>query len=146
MTPRTHGVEDSAQISGRQLSGRPNKNYEIAFDIDDTITLHPEFFSLSSKALVDAGHEVLIVTFRTDRLEAHRFLQSMQIEYTHLITLTQDEQLHRDLDPWKGEICQRYRVDVFFEDRPEVIEHVRPPTICFMPVDQTPSGPLEIGW
>lgn len=119
---------------------------KVAFDIDDTITLQPEFFALTSKALIDADHEVLIVTFRTDRLEARSFLQSMQIEYTHLITLTRDEQFRADLDSWKGEICRRYRVDILFEDRPEVIEHVRPPTICFMPIDPSPPSSTGFGW
>lgn len=38
----------------------------IAFDIDDTITRHPPFFAVLSRALVEAGHQVLIITFRDD--------------------------------------------------------------------------------
>ena len=39
----------------------------VAFDIDDTISRHPQFFAFLTQALIAAGHKVLIITFRSDR-------------------------------------------------------------------------------
>ena len=57
----------------------------IGLDIDDTITQHPEFFSLISHALIDAGHEVVIITFREDRQIAETDLKLWNIAYSKLI-------------------------------------------------------------
>ncbi len=37
---------------------------KIGVDLDATITAYPEFFSLFTKAMTDAGHEIHIITNR----------------------------------------------------------------------------------
>ena len=111
----------------------------IGLDIDDTITMNPEFFSFISKALIDGGHKVIIITFRYDRLATKRFLEDLGIQYTALVTSKIHTDIYDDINKWKGEVCERYKVDVFFEDMPEVLQHVDPSIICFMPVLETRS-------
>tara|TARA_B110000037_G_C16857105_1_gene398382 strand:+ start:85 stop:462 length:378 start_codon:yes stop_codon:yes gene_type:complete len=108
----------------------------IALDIDDTITRCPEFFSFISKALIDAGHKVIIITFRYDRLETKRFLVELGIQYTTLVTSNLHTDYYDDVNTWKGEVCSRYKVDIFFEDMPAVLQHVDPSTLCFMPIEK----------
>lgn len=106
----------------------------IAFDIDGTITRHPPFFAFLSQALVSAGHEVLIITFRADRERTEADLASWNIAYTRLITSTLESSIAHGVDGWKAHECRQARVDVFFEDDPDTLRHIDPATLCLQPL------------
>ena len=107
----------------------------IALDIDDTITRHTEFFGFLSRALVAGGHEVIIITFREDRNSATADLDAWGIGYTKLITSDLPDQLEHGVDEWKGRVCREHRVEILFDDAPEVLRHVESPTLCLMAID-----------
>lgn len=107
----------------------------IAFDIDDTITRHPAFFALLSNALAQAGHRVLIITFRDEhsREVTEADLREWGIAYEQLICWSMESCDLADIDAWKATVCRAHGVDVFFEDDPDVLAHVDPATVCFQP-------------
>ncbi|MCA9298027.1 MAG: HAD family hydrolase [Phycisphaerales bacterium] len=107
----------------------------IAFDIDDTITRHPGFFSFLTGALIDAGHRVIIITFRDDRESAMESLEEMGVRYTELVTSSREEHEEFGLFEWKGEVCRRHGVEVFFEDDAAVLQYVDPSIVSLMVVD-----------
>jgi hypothetical protein len=96
----------------------------IGLDIDDTIKLHPEVFSLLSHALVDAGHKVIVITFREDRQTTETTLEQWDIVYNKLITPTPDGCFTYGVNEWKAEMCHQHDVDIFFDYDPHV-------DICF---------------
>ena len=116
----------------------------VGLDIDDTITRCPEFFSLLTRALIEADHEVIIITFRQDRDARQADLEQWDVSYSELLTSTLDDCLEHGVNEWKAIMCRRYGVEIFFEDDPQVIEHVDASTICMMPVEAgSPAEPIE---
>lgn len=107
----------------------------IALDIDDTITRHPPFFALLTQGLTQAGHRVLIITFRDDPEVATEDLRQWGIVYHELICWSMDQCDLGDVDAWKATVCRKYGVDVLFEDDPDVLAHVDPATVCFTPFE-----------
>ena len=107
----------------------------IGLDIDDTITRHPEFFALMSQALVAAGHEVVIITFRDDREATQEDLESWGVAYTKLVTSSLEAHLEHGVDEWKGVVCSEHGVEVFFDDDPDVIRYVDSSVTTFLSVD-----------
>ncbi|MDP6544105.1 MAG: hypothetical protein QGH60_08960 [Phycisphaerae bacterium] len=108
----------------------------VAFDIDDTITRHPEFFSFLSRSLTHGGHTVIVITFREDRDRTEALLDEFGVAYDTLITSSLEAHLQHGVDEWKAAVCRERGVDVFFEDDPRVITHVDASTICMMPIDK----------
>jgi len=104
------------------------------FDIDDTITRHPEFFSLLTNALQKAGHTILIITYREGRKETKADLRAWNIAYDTLITSTLEACLEHGVDKWKAAVCREHNVDIFFEDDPKVISHIDETVLCMMPI------------
>lgn len=96
----------------------------IALDIDDTISANPVFFSFLSRAAADAGHTILIITYRENREIATDDLNEWGITWHKLITATMDDLNTHGFNSWKAHICREHEVDVFFEDMIEVLEHV----------------------
>ena len=105
----------------------------VAFDIDDTISRHPQFFSFLTRVLLAAGHEVLIITFRQDRTGTESDLRDWAIAWTRLITATTEACLAEGVNRWKASECRKAGVDVFFEDDPDVLQHIDPTTLCLQP-------------
>ena len=108
---------------------------KLALDIDDTITRHPEFFAVVSRALIAAGHEVLIVTLRQDYDQAEADLWEWGVEYTELIVATTDALIKHGPYEWKATVLRHHGVDVFFDDMPQILRHVDPDVTCFMAVN-----------
>ena len=108
----------------------------VALDIDETITRHPSFFAFLSHALTAAGHRVLVITFRIDRAAAEADLRSWGIAYDDLFTPSVDPDSDDGTDEWKGRLCEEHRVDVLFDDSPEVLRFVGPGVLSLMVVDQ----------
>lgn len=109
----------------------------VAFDIDDTITRHPQFFALLSRSLRAEGHRVIIITFRDNRDVTANDLREWGIAYDTLVTSTLELCLEHGVDEWKAEVCRTHQVDIFFEDDPEVLRHVDDRIVCMMPIDRT---------
>ena len=108
----------------------------VAFDIDDTITRHPEFFSFMSHRLIEGGHTVIIITFREDRQETSELLSELDVVFTRLITSNLDVQLEHGVFEWKAMVCREHGVELFFEDDASVLQHVDDATLCLMPIDK----------
>ena len=108
----------------------------VAFDIDDTITRHPDFFAFLSNKLVNSGHTVIIITFREDREETAALLAELGVVYDKLITSSLQAHMEHGVDEWKAHVCRERKVDLFFEDDPRVLTHVDDSTICMMPIDK----------
>ncbi len=110
----------------------------IAIDIDDTATYAPEFFAALTHAL--NGSEVVIVSYREDAEAARNTLAACGIRYDRLILATDPElgrAPHQKLPAWKAEVIRRIAADVFFEDMPEVVHLIEPPTKVFRSVTKS---------
>ncbi len=108
----------------------------IGFDIDDTITRNVSFFSFLSKALIDAGHKVIIITHRDQRKITERDMKKWNIHYHELILSDINSMLNYGVNEWKAEICREKKIDVFFEDDPDVLKNIASEIFCLMPVDE----------
>lgn len=107
----------------------------IGLDIDDTITRCPAFFALLSKALVEAGHEVHVISYREERRETEEELREHGIRYTSL-TLTDGVDFGKEkFFQWKARMCKELEIDILFEDMPEVINELDGSTIAFVAFD-----------
>ena len=107
----------------------------VGLDVDQTITRHPEFFALLSRALVEASHQVVIITFRDDRESTEQQLNEWDICWTTLVTLPKLQDLTENPDAWKAGVCRQLGVDILFDDDPAVLAHVDAQVVCLMPVD-----------
>jgi hypothetical protein len=107
----------------------------VALDIDETITCHPEFFAVLSRAFTAGGHEIFIITYREASDESEAELAEYGIVYDELITATNEELDRTGFYEWKARICRERKIDILFEDMPEVINRLDPTTIGCMVVD-----------
>lgn len=95
---------------------------KIGIDLDGTITELPELFSVLTRALVEAGHEVHVITYRecgTDG-EVRAELHDLEVRYTRL---------HLPEGPvaapqWKAALAGELGLDVMIEDSPEVLSRM----------------------
>jgi len=109
----------------------------VCFDIDGTITAHPEFFRLLSHAVRKSGGEVFIVTSRTRTIETKRAtrkeLSELGIIYSHLYILRDQIEAERicpfsNFDWYQKFLfqklvyCKANHVDIYFDDETKVIE------------------------
>ncbi len=113
----------------------------IAIDIDQTITHAPEFFSALTSALT--GATITIVTVRDSTDGAEETLRLHNICYDRLI-LSDDPQLGRtgdtEYDEWKADVITHLKPDIFFDDSPEIVHRIQPPTRVFMCCDEVMQG------
>ena len=113
----------------------------IALDIDQTITHAPEFFSALTHAFADAT--VTIVTVRDSTDGAEGTLREHDIRYDRLV-LSDDPDLgctgDLEYDEWKAQVITHLRPDVFFDDSPEIVHRIPPPTAVFMCCDDVMRG------
>lgn len=108
----------------------------IALDIDGTITEAPAFFSLLTRVTYA---RITVVSFRDDAREARRLLAELAIRYDDLLLINDPERgnlEHGPWEQWKADAVAQLGVDVFFEDMPEVVNLVRPPTKVLMVCDE----------
>ena len=110
----------------------------IALDIDDTISRHPDFFAFLSQSLVQNGHRVLIITFRDEsgRDGTEADLADWGIHYDELICWSMETCDLAEVDAWKARLCREHRVDLFFEDDPNVLAYVDDTTVCMQPFNR----------
>jgi acid phosphatase class B len=109
---------------------------QIGIDIDDTITAIPEFFRELTASFVKKGHEVHIITSRTEteeaRKETEKELKGLGIVYAYLYFLppysvAKEQCPHRELD-WhekylnqKVEYCLKKGISIYYEDDGKVV-------------------------
>jgi hypothetical protein len=108
----------------------------IALDIDGTITEAPAFFALLTRIAADA--RITILSFRNDEVAARRLLEDLGIRFDALVLVNDAAHGIGDAESWeawKAGVVAKLGVDVFFEDMPEVIQLVQPPTKVFMVCD-----------
>lgn len=91
----------------------------VGFDIDGTITMHTQFFSFLTHALVEGGHEVVIITTRDERGPTEQDLDEWSIAYTELVVA--DYADNPNLDEWKAKICSDKGIEIYFEDDADVL-------------------------
>lgn len=108
----------------------------IALDIDDTMTLHWGFFAFLAGALLDAGHEVVVITFRMDRAGAVAELGARGVRFTRLVTATEEALDEHGWEAWKGRVCAELGVELLVDDDPEVQNHLPAGIVGLMPVVQ----------
>ncbi|WP_372365727.1 hypothetical protein [Candidatus Uabimicrobium sp. HlEnr_7] len=115
----------------------------IAIDINHTITHAPEFFSLFTRLM---KAEIIIVTCRDSLEEAQLALQDCQVRYDRII-IPNDSELGRkkdqNLSEWKAHVIEQIKADVFFDDTPEIIALIKPPTKVFMVIDEVMQGWIQ---
>lgn len=96
----------------------------IGIDLDFTITEMPELFSIFSKALLVAGHEVHIITYRCDDGTTHDELKKLGIAHTKVHIPPNHSKLNAP--EWKSKLATEYRLDVMFDDSPENLAAMPP--------------------
>lgn len=107
----------------------------IGLDIDGTINRHPKFFAFLSQMLLAAGHEVIVITFREDRKSASDDLTAWGIHYSTLVTWSFQDNRDEDMYSWKGRICADRKVEILFDDDPQVLCQLGPKVLGLMVVD-----------
>lgn len=90
---------------------------KVGLDLDGTIDHIPDFFQILSKATLDAGGIVHVITFRDSENEARQYLKKLGIKYSEL-HLPGGEP---SAPEWKARLARELRLDVFFEDSLEVL-------------------------
>lgn len=109
----------------------------VALDIDDTITRHPEFFAFLSKVLRDGGHKVFIITFRHDEPDTRKDLKSMGITFDKLVVASGEELERVGFCEWKGNVCKELDVDIMFEDMVGVAKRIPDSVLTFIPFNKS---------
>jgi len=90
---------------------------KIGIDVDGTMDEAPWLYSLLTRALREAGHEVHVITYRDDREKVIEQLREWGISYDGLHL--PDGIVYAP--EWKGELAGKLGLDVMFEDSPEVL-------------------------
>ncbi|VTS08070.1 hypothetical protein [Tuwongella immobilis] len=98
---------------------------KVALDIDGTISEHPQFFAWLSQQLQQAGHSVLILTFRDPAREAHT-----RAELTNW-GIVFDALVFAESMTAKGPLCGIHGVELLFEDQDECIVNVPERVLVF---------------
>ncbi|MFQ5655553.1 MAG: hypothetical protein ACE5GW_12590 [Planctomycetota bacterium] len=95
---------------------------KIGLDLDETITAIPDLFSVFTRALTEAGHEVHIMTFRDPEMEAEtrRLLDEHGISYTSIHLPPEDI----FAPEWKRDLASRLDLEVVIDDSPEVLSEM----------------------
>lgn len=103
--------------------GMENGRLRVGIDLDDTITAAPGVFSLLAGAMIAAGHEVHIVTYRPDSSVEliGEDLKSLGVPWTHIHHPTG---FGEAAAAWKRSIAQREQLDLLIDDDAGVIEAV----------------------
>ena len=107
----------------------------IGLDIDGTITRHPKFFALVSQALVQGGHQVVVITFREDRKSAADDFAVWGVAYSELVTWSSMENAGENMYAWKARRCTAKNVEILFDDDPLVLCQLNPVVVSMMVVD-----------
>lgn len=107
----------------------------IGIDLDDTITDVPVIFQLLTHAIcecVPAKHTIHIITYRdeADRKQTEKEVLKLGVSFHHLHLAPQGV----DAPQWKAKLAKELKLDIMFDDSPEVLaampENVKRFWIC----------------
>ena len=116
---------------------------KIGLDIHGVIDQNPKFFAEFSKAMVEAGHEIHIITGpRFEKVE--RLLKRHKIVYTHFFSIVEYEEKrgvveikwdkkgdpYMDFFVWDGckaRYCKRKKIDLHIDDSEKYATHFMTP-------------------
>jgi hypothetical protein len=116
------------------------QSLKVAFDIDDTITANPAFFSLLSHSIKQAGGKVYIISSRTDIPEArtatYKELRELDIAFDDMVLIPNMDVAVKTC-PVKGlntyqkyiwqkiKYCTEWGISLYFDDEEAVVELFR---------------------
>ena len=104
---------------------------KFGFDLHGVIDAKPEMFSVLSKLLVEAGHEVHVLTGPSVTDELRGQLDSLGMRWTHLFSIVDHLRAQGvymwqengswwsnkyDWDKAKGDYCSQHGIDMHFDD------------------------------
>jgi len=105
---------------------------KFGFDLHGVVDERPEMFAAMAKALIDAGHEVHMITGKRNDEDLVRELAELEFPYTHIFSITSyheeigtemtyDENKHPFMDAYKwdrtkGDYARRVNLDILFDD------------------------------
>ena len=91
----------------------------LGIDLDETITALPTFFGLMTRAVLAAGGEVHVITYREPGTESivEEELSALGIDYSALHLPPAGAQVV----PWKAGLARELALDLMLEDSPEVL-------------------------
>lgn len=123
-----------SQIRSSVLSGvsfYPDE-YKLGLDVHGVLDADPEFFAEITKAVVDKGCEVHVLTGSKDTPKLHEELKALGISYTHVFSVASfHEQAGTKMwytspnDPWmeedawnrtKGDYCKEHKINLMIDD------------------------------
>ena len=138
------------------------KKAKVGLDYHGVIDTQPELFSLISNLLVDAGHEVHIITGTriTEKFKEH--LIELGITYTHIFSISDyhHDILHTPMkgydegDPWIDEIlwnqtkawyCQSVDIDWHLDDSAVYGDHFKTIRTAFLLIKPLPKQNKDQG-
>jgi hypothetical protein len=96
-----------------QAITHPEKDVVLGLDLDGVLDENPKFFATLSQ--VWPG-DVFIITYRDDKVAAQADLARFGIKYTDVILVNSFAE--------KADVIARLAIDVYVDDRPEVLMHV----------------------
>ena len=116
---------------------------KFGFDIHGVIDKLPKAFAAMSNALVDAGHEVHVITGPRITEEVVEELEGYGIKWTHIFSITDYYSEAEDVevrwvdgDPWvdshlwdraKGDYCKRMNIDLHIDDSQDYGRYFKTP-------------------
>jgi hypothetical protein len=129
---------------------------KLGLDYHGVIDTKPDFFEPICKALIEAGHEIHIITGNKETQEikeALNFEHGLFKKYTHFFSIvdyheSQDTKVWYDEKgtPWmdgeiwdktKCEYCEREQIDLYIDDSLRYLEHFSTPYKIFKNDEET---------
>lgn len=124
-----------------------SKKLKIGLDIHGVIDAKPELFAILTNLLVDAGHEVHVLTGSKETEDIHEELLGYGIKWTHFFSITDycisggvhvwyDEKNTpwMDQNAWekaKGEYCTNIGMDLHIDDTIKYADFFKTPFCRF---------------
>jgi hypothetical protein len=89
----------------------------VGLDLDETISAIPELFALLSRALIEAGHEVHVITYREPGTEVE---VREELDGYGVMTTGVHLPVKREWpEDFKERMARELELDTMFEDSPE---------------------------
>jgi len=105
---------------------------KFGFDLHGVVDERPKLFSALAQALIDAGHEVHLITGKRDDKSLRDELIQLEFPFTHVFSITSyheeigtamtyDEARNPHMDGYvwdrtKGDYARRVELDILFDD------------------------------
>jgi len=119
---------------------------KYGFDIHGVMDSDPTLFHSLTHALVNAGHEVHIITGPKKEV-VEPFLKANNIAYTHFFSIVEDAEKNdmnikwdKEGHPWidpqfwdraKARYCAKNKIDIHLDDSPEYGKYFKTPYALF---------------